>query len=173
VRKFFQINQYIKSPEVRVIDNKGEMLGVLKTAEAVRKAAAEGVDLVLVAEKANPPVARMIEFSKFKYQQGKKERSGMGKSKSTNVKEVRFTPFMANNDFERRLDRAKEFLNDGYRVKLVVKIVGRQITRKEFGKELMAKAIEKLADLGRAEQEPKWQGKLYLVQIKPNKTKNK
>lgn len=167
MKKFFQINQYIKSDKLRVIDNNGDQLGVMTKIDALKKAQSESLDLVLVAEKAEPPVARIVDFTKFKYQQSKKERSGTAKSKATNVKEVRLTPFMAKNDFERRIERANDFLKDGYRTKLVVKFVGRQITRREFGRELMDDAIAKLAEVGTAEGEPKWQGKLLIVQFKP------
>lgn len=141
--------------------------------EALKIAQERGLDLILVAEKTDPPVAKIIDFSKFKYQQTKKTRAGTTKTKATNVKEVRFTPFMAENDFKNRLDRARDFLVSGHKVKLVVKFVGRQITRKEFGGKQLDKAIEALNDISRPESEPKWQGKLYFVQIKPtNKTKN-
>jgi len=141
--------------------------------DALRLAHEKGVDLIVVAEKADPPVAKIIDFSKFKYQQSKKTRSGTTKTKATDVKEVRFTPFMAENDFNTRLERVREFLNDGHKVKLVVKFVGRQITRKEFGIKQMDKAITSLADVSKLEGEPKWMGKLYAAQIKPTaKPKN-
>ncbi len=135
------------------------------------KAQEANLDLVVVAEKADPPVAKIIDFQKFKYQQAKKEKSGLVKSKSTQTKEIRFTPFMAKGDFQTRIDRCEEFLADGYRVKLVVKFVGRQLSRKDFGSKVMFDAIQTLADLASVEQEPKWQGKLFIAQIKPKKSK--
>lgn len=135
--------------------------------QALKLAGEQGLDLILVAEKANPPVAKIIDFSKFKYQQSKKTRSGATKTKATDIKEVRLTPFMANNDFNTRLDRTREFLNDGHKVRLVVKFTGRQITRKEFGISQMDKALHTLSDTAKLEQDPKWLGKLYIAQIKP------
>ncbi len=141
--------------------------------QALKLAQEKGADLILVAEKADPPVAKIIDFSKFKYQQSKKTRSGITKTKATNVKEVRFTPFIAENDFQTRIERAREFLESGHPVKLVVKFVGRQITRKEFGIKQLEKATTALANIARVESEPKWQGKLYFTQLKPTgKPKN-
>jgi len=127
--------------------------------------------LVVVSEKAQPPVAKIIDFQKFKYQQAKKERSGAVKQKAADTKEVRFTPFMAANDFANRQDRARQFLADGYRVKIVVKFQGRQITRKEFGIGQMDKAIQALSSVSQVDQAPKWQGKIYFAQLKPVKQK--
>lgn len=121
----------------------------------------------MVAKNAQPPVAKIIDFNKFKYIQEKKAKTGGAKSKATDVKQIRLTPFMADNDFQTRLDKARGFLKEGHPVKLVVKFVGRQITRKEFGKELMDKAVNKLSDIAKISQEPKWQGKLYTTQLKP------
>ncbi len=140
----------------------------MSKSDALNLAKSKHLDLVLVAKKAKPPVAKIIDFNKFKYLEDKKTKSSGAKSKATDVKEIRFTPFMADNDFETRLDKARDFLNEGHPVKLVVKFVGRQITRKEFGKELMNKAIKKLSDIANVNQEPKWRGKLYMAQLKPN-----
>ena len=122
---------------------------------------------MVVSESTNPPIAKIIDFSKFKYQESKKLKSGQSKTRGSEEKEVRLTPFMAQNDFKNRLDRAREFLKSGYRLKLVVKFVGRQITRREFGVNLLTKAIEDLSDVATPIDKPKWQGKLYLTQLKP------
>ena len=141
----------------------------MSTAKALATAQSEGLDLVVVSEKAKPPVAKIIDFQKFKYQQSKKERAGSTKQKAADTKEVRLTPFMAANDFANRLERAREFLTDGYRVKIVVKFHGRQITRKEFGVGQMDRAIEALSDISQVDQPAKWQGKIYFAQLKPIK----
>lgn len=141
----------------------------MATPDALRTAQEEGLDLVVVSEKADPPVAKIIDFQKFKYQMAKKERAGAVKQKAADTKEVRLTPFMAQNDFDHRLELARDFLADGYRVKIVVKFTGRQITRKEFGMEQMDKAIATLSPISKVDQSPKWQGKLYLAQLKPTK----
>ncbi len=165
--KYYQLNQFIKAPSLRVIDEEGTQLGVLSTPDALSKARAANLDLVVVAEKADPPVAKIIDFQKFKYQQAKKERSGQVKSKTTQTKDIRFTPFMAKGDFDTRILRCKEFLQGGYRVKIVVKFVGRQLAKKDFGSKVMFDAIAALSQVGSVEQEPKWQGKLFVAQLKP------
>lgn len=166
-RKYYQINQYIKSPELRVIAQDGSQLGVMRTSEALARAQDEGVDLVVVTEKAVPPVAKIIDFQKFKYQQTKKEKAGAVKQKASDTKEIRFTPFMAQNDFDMRMERSKEFLAGGYRLKLVVKFSGRQLAHREFGPQMVQKAVDRLADVAKIDQEPKWQGKFFFVQLKP------
>jgi len=135
--------------------------------EALEKAKVLGVDVVEVAEKANPPVVKLIEFSKFKYQENKKDRAGAASAQET--KEIILHPFMAENDLFIKLNRVKEFLKNGDKVRLVVKFKGREITKKEFGEKIMAKALESLAEISSIEQEPKMLGKLMLATIKPKK----
>lgn len=138
----------------------------------MKKAQELGLDLIVVTDKAVPPIAKIIDFQKYKYQQDKKVKSGAIKTKATDVKEVRITPFMAENDFNNRLKKAEDFIKAGHRVKIVVKFVGRQITRKEFGQDQLDKAIDKLSAVASVEQEPKWQGKLLITQLKPKQLKN-
>lgn len=139
--------------------------------EAIFKAKQQGLDLVEVAEKAKPPVCKIIDFKKFKYQESKKIQASKKKSKHQEIKEFRFTPFIAKGDFEMRLRRARKELESLNKVKLTVKFVGRQITRKEFGQELLKKATEKLRDVSKVEQPPKWQGKRLIIVLKPIQVK--
>jgi len=139
--------------------------------EALFKARQKRLDLVEVAENAKPPVVKIIDFKKFKYQQSKKEQASKKKSKSQETKQFRLTPFIAKGDFETRIKRAKEELKDGNKVKLAVRFVGRQITRKEFGKQLIDKAIKKLASVSKVEQPPKWQGRMLVTLLKPVQVK--
>lgn len=165
--KFHRINQYIKSETVRVIGEDGSQLGVMPLKEAIDRAKALGIDVVEVAESATPPVVKLIEFSKFKYQENKKDRAGSTSAQKT--KEVQMTPFMAENDFQNRLTRCREYLGGGDKVRLVVKFKGREITKKEFGERLMAKALEQLAKEATVEQPPKLMGKLLITSLKPKK----
>ncbi len=146
--KFHRINQYIKSEEVRAIGPDGSQLGVMTLKVALEKAKELGVDVVEVAENAKPPVVKLIEFSKFKYQEAKKERAGQASGQET--KQIDLRPFMAENDFQIRLN-------------------GREITKKEFGDKIMARALDLLADQTTIEQEPKQMGKLIIAQLKPKK----
>lgn len=152
-----------------MIDDKGTQVGVLSRDEALAKAKELGVDLVLVAPKANPPVAKIIEFSKFKYQQEKKEQASKKKTSPQEVKELRLTPFMAENDRHVRLERARDFLKNGDKVRLTVWFKGRQITKKQFGYDILKAAVTGLQDVGAPEQEPRFRGRNLEILIKPIK----
>ena len=141
-------------------------------AEALALAQKAGSDLVLVAETAKPPVVKIIDFNKFKYQQTQKEKGSKKKTKATDQKEIRFTPFIAQNDFDTRIERLKEFLELGHKVKLTVKFTGRQITRKDFGDKILNRAIAGLSEYGTQESPPKLQGKLLWTTMAPRKKDN-
>lgn len=167
-KKFYQLNQYIRSDKLRVIDPKGEQLGVLSKDEALFKANQLGVDLVVVAEKAQPPVAKLIDFKKFRYQQAKKQQIS-NKKKTQEQKEIRFTPFIAQNDFDTRIKKAEKFLKDGHRVKLTVKFRGVQLARKQFGFDLLKQAVENLGDIAKQDSPPKMLGRLLSTNLTPIK----
>jgi len=173
--KFYSINQYVKGLELRVVDAEGKQLGVMSKAEALTAARDRQVDLVEIAPLAKPPVAKLIDFKKFKYLEAKKERDSRVKSSKVELKEIRFTPFIAGGDYNSRLNKIREYLTDSNRVKIVVKFTGRQITRLDFGKELIARVMGDLATEATAEAEPKLQGKQLFVLLSPAKkikTKN-
>lgn len=167
MRKFYKVNQFIKAEEVRLIADDGENFGIVSLSEALFKAKQKNMDLVQVTEKVNPPICKLIDFQKFKYQEQKKVQSGKKKGKTQEVKEVRFTPFIGKADFDSRIKKIKGYLEDGDKVKLTVKFTGRQITRKDFGNKVMDNAVEVLADLCKVEQTPKLQGKMLFMIIKP------
>jgi translation initiation factor IF-3 len=125
----------------------------------------QGLDLVEVASKANPPVCKLINFKKFRYLERKKDSEGKKKSKRLELKEIRFTPFIGKNDLEYRIKKAEGFLKEGHKVKITVKFVGRQITRKEFGYNLLNTVTEKLRSLSSVELEPKFVGKLLSMTL--------
>ncbi len=153
---------------MRVIDEHGKQIGILSKTEALNLARQQNLDLVEVSPFAKPPVAKIIDFKKFKYQQAKKQRESNKKAK-VELKQVRFTPFIAQGDLDNRLEKIKGFLKDGDRVKIVVKFVGRQITRKEFGYDLINKVVESLSEEAVPDGQPKQQGKqLYLI-LNPKK----
>ena len=168
MRKFYRTNQYIRHPEVRVISQTGEQIGLMSSEKAFALAKEQGLDLVEISDKAKPPIVKIIAFTKFKYLESKKSRSGQNKS-TQDTKEVRFSPFMAENDLNTRIKKAAKFLKGGDRVKLVVKFTGRQITKKDFGDRVMKYALSKLEDVSTVDQPPKLVGKLLIAQIKPIK----
>lgn len=154
-----------------MVDEKGEQAGVMSLDEALFRSRQKGLDLVEVASNATPPVCKIINFKKFLYQEEKKAKAGKKKANKQETKEIRFTPFIAQNDFNIRINKAKNFLTEGNRVKLSVKFMGRQITRKEFGYELLNKASTALKDISQVEDQPKWLGKILLLNLKPIKNK--
>jgi translation initiation factor IF-3 len=167
-KRYYRVNHNIQAREVRVVDETGGQLGVMPLNEALFMANQKGIDLVEVAETAKPPVCKLIDFKKFLYQESKKASAGRKKGKgSMDQKEIRLTPFMGDKDYQDRIRKAKEFLADGHRVKLVVKFFGRQLTRKEFGYKQLEKAILGLAEIAKVEAEPKFQGKLLFMTLKP------
>jgi translation initiation factor IF-3 len=137
--------------------------------DALKHAEEANKDLVLVNPAAKPPVAKIIDFSKFKYQMQQKESDSKKTSKSVDIKEIRFTPFIAEGDFNMRIKKAREFLTDGNKVKLNVKFTGRQITRREFGDRVINNAISQLQDVASIERQPQLQGKILIVQLQPKK----
>lgn len=167
--KYHKINQYITDPQLRVIGADEKQIGVMTRDEALFKAKQQGLDLVMVAESAKPPVVKIIQFSKFKYQQDQKVKEGKKKDKTQDVKEIRFTPFIGQKDFDTRIERIKDFLSHGHKVRLTVKFTGRQITRKDFGDVVLKKASHALVEFGTQETEPKMQGKLMWVSFGPKK----
>ncbi len=166
--KYYRINQNIRYPEVRVVDQDGQQLGIMPTKEALERAAALEMDLVEVTDKTTPPIVKIIDFQKFKYQEDKKDRAGSGKG-GQETKEIRLRPFMAENDLGVKVRQAEKFLKAGDRVKLVVKFQGRQITKKEFGENVINLAIKSLAEVSTVVEEPKYLGKLLIAQVKPKK----
>lgn len=169
--KFYAINQFIKAEQLRVVDDTGKQIGILSKTEALQIAHDRGVDLVEIAPKATPPVAKVIDFKKFKYLEAKKDREGKAASGKVEIKEIRFSPFIATGDMNSRLERIKEILGDGDRVKIVVKFSGRQITRVEFGHDLIKKVLSGLEGMASADGVPKLQGKQLFLIINPTKKK--
>jgi len=168
---FIKINQFIPAPELRVLDEQGKQVGVMSKSAALQKAAEYGVDLVEIAPKANPPVAKLIDFAKFKYQLAQKAQEEKKKAKISEIKELRFTPVIAQGDFDNRVRRAKEFLADGDKVRFVVKFIGRQITRKDLGERILTRAIESVSDISIVEIPFKQIGKIMMTQVTPVKKK--
>lgn len=175
-RTFYRLNHYIQAQEVRVVDEKGKQIGVMPTNEALRQAQEKGLDLVEVASNAKPPVCKIIDFRKFRYLESKKSQEEKKRSKKVELKEIRLTPFMADGDFNFRIQRAEEFLKEGHRAKLVVKFKGRQIAKKEFGYKILKKGLERLNPYSVAEREPRFIGRrleLTLLPIKGDKSGSK
>lgn len=162
---FFKSNGQIRAASLRVIGSDNKQIGVIAREEALKKAKEENLDLVLIAEKAEPPVARIVDLGKFIYQEEKKLKKQ--KPKSSDLKEIRFSPFIGEADYETRFKRIKEFLHDRDKVKLVVVFKGRQLGSKAFGYGLLNRIVESLGDAIHVDSEPKFLGKHLSMIISP------
>jgi len=164
-------NNNIQVPEVRVLSEIGEMIGVMPTREALQKAREQEKDLVLVTENAVPPIAKIISLSKYRYQLQQKKAEGRKKAKTQEIKEIRFTPFIGEGDFQTRLRRINEFLKRGDKVRLTLEFKGRTITKQEFGREHFDRVFAETADIATVEIMPKLLGKKMMAQLMPVKKK--
>jgi len=169
--KFYAVNQFIKATEMRVVDETGKQVGVMTKSEALKIAGERGLDLVEIAPTAKPPVGKIIDFKKFKYLEAKKEREGKATSGKVEIKEIRFSPFIAQGDMDSRLGRIKTILSGGDRVKIVVKFTGRQITKVEFGHDLIKKIMSTLEGIAVSDGVAKLQGKQLFLILNPAKKK--
>lgn len=156
--KFYRINWNIQSPKLRVIDNEGNQLGVIDKQQALDKAKELGLDLVEVAAKADPPVARIVNFQKFRYEESKKER-GSKKESGGGLKELWLSPRIADHDLEVRVKRTEEFLKDGFKVKLTVKFKGREMAHPELGHQVLKQALALLGEGVGVERESRFEGR--------------
>lgn len=169
---FYRTNERIFANSLRVLDKDGELIGILSRQEAFAKAQEEELDLVEIAPTATPPVAKIIDFNKFLYQQSKKRQEEKRKTKVTETKEVRLGPFMQGHDLDVMIGRAKAFLEDSDKVRLVVKFNGRQITRPEFGRQVLQKVVKALSNISKIEKEPRLEGRQLVTILAPERKTN-
>jgi translation initiation factor IF-3 len=163
----WRVNYQIHAPRVRVIGADGKQIGVLPIEKALSEAKKAGLDLVEIAEKANPPVVKIIEIGKLKYEEEKKLRREKKGIKGGETKEVRFSPFIGDHDFEIRLQRIKEFLAEKNKVRIAVVFKGRQMGSKHFGYEIIDRINSHLTDKVTVDMPPKFIGKHLITIISP------
>lgn len=170
-RKFYRTNERIYAHELRVLGPDGKQIGILSKYDALQKARELELDLVEVAATAKPPVARIIDFKKFLYQEEKKKKEEKKKAKVSETKEVRLGPFMSDHDLQVSIRRGREFLEDGDKVRLVLKFRGRQITHPEFGYETIKKVVQALHGIAKLERDPHMEGKQLVALISAERKK--
>lgn len=163
------MNQNIRANTVRLIDETGKQVGLVELSKALNLARDKELDLVEVASKADPPVVRIVDFKKFKYEEAKKERTARKKTRQVDTKEIWLGPLMSDHDLEVRMAHARIFLSHGDRVKLTVKFGGREIAHPEFGFKLLEKAEALLNEQAEKDSEPKMMGRNLSVSLKPTK----
>jgi len=162
------MNERIRYPEVRVIDDDGGQLGVLNTREALSIARSRGLDLIEVAPQAQPPVCKIIDYGKFKYEQAKRERESAKKHKQSELKGIKMFPHIDAHDFEIKVRSAIKFLQDGDKVKVTIAFKGREITHPEFGRQQMEKIVQAANEVGaNVEKPPAMEGRQMIMILSP------
>lgn len=167
ISKEMNVNQSIRAREVRLIDANGDQLGVKSRDEALEIAATRNLDLVLVAPGAKPPVCRIMDYGKYRYEQQKKEKEARKKQRVINIKEVRLSPGIGDHDFNTKLRNARKFIENGDKVKASVRFRGRAITHKELGQEVLDRLAEEVKDIATVESKAKMEGRQMFMMLAP------
>jgi translation initiation factor IF-3 len=170
--KKIRINQFIRVPDVRLIGHDGTMMGIVKTVEALSKAQALDLDLVEISPQANPPVCKIISFSKFKYEMQKKGKETKKKQKVSQLKEVRIRPRIGEHDLGVKIKHIKSFIEDGNKVQITAMFSGREMQHKDLGIKVMDKIKESLSDIDETEGKPSSMGtRMFLILVPKKKMK--
>ncbi|MBN2091142.1 translation initiation factor IF-3 [candidate division KSB1 bacterium] len=158
-----RVNEQIRTPQVRVITHDGQQVGVVTIQRAMDMAIQAGLDLVEVSSKTNPPVCKIMDFGKYKYELSKKEKSVRKKQQTIHVKEIRLRPKIEGHDYEFKMKHARKFLEDGDKVKITVIFRGRELKHLEFGKELLEKIEKDLSDIAKVERPAQVEGRNMIL----------
>lgn len=161
------VNEKIRAKEVRLIDSNGDQLGVKTRQEALEIAQMRNLDLVLVAATAKPPVGRIMDFGKYRYEQQKKDKEARKNQKIIHLKEVRFTPGIGDHDFNTKLKNARKFLENGDKVKASVRFRGRAITHKDLGQQVLDRLAKEVSDISTVESRAKMEGRNMFMMLSP------
>lgn len=162
-----RINEWIRSPQIRLIGSKGEQIGIVDSREGLRRAREEGLDLVEVAPLAKPPVCRILDFGKYLYALSKKEKESRRKHKTIEVKEIKLTSKIGEHDYQTKLTHARRFLEKGNKIKLTLFFRGREITHMDLGEKMVKRFIEDLTPWGGIERNDGLEGKAIHIYIAP------
>jgi len=160
-------NNRINSPEVQVINSSGENLGILNTNEAIAMAKEEGLDLIEISPNAKPPVCKIIDMGKYKYDAQKKANVAKKKQKKVELKEIKMRPVTESHDYEFKVKNAKKFIAKGDKVKFTIRFKGRELQHSHLGRELMDKIKADMNEVGKVELHPKFDGKQMIMVIQP------
>lgn len=161
------VNEGIRARELRLIGDDGEQLGIKTKQEALNLAEQANLDLVLVAPKAKPPVAKIMDYGKYRFELQKKQREARKKQKVVNIKEVRLSPTIDTNDFNTKMKNARKFLAKGDKVKVSIRFKGRAITHKEIGRDVLNKFADETQDVATVESKAKMDGRSMFLMLAP------
>jgi translation initiation factor IF-3 len=163
------INERIRFPKIRVIDSDNSQLGIMTPREALQLAEEKELDLVLVTDKADPPVCRIIDYGKFKFEQEKKAKEAKKKQHTVEVKEVKMRYKIEKHDYDVRINQAKRFLQDGDKVKATVMFRGREIQHSDMARDLLSRLANDLQEFAEVQQFPKQEGRNMMMLLAPKK----
>lgn len=161
------INEEIKVKEVRLVGQDGSPLGITTSADALEQAYAKNLDLVLIAPKAEPPVCKIMDYGKYKFELAKRDKEARKNQKVVSVKEIRVSPSIDNHDFETKVNHTKKFLSDGDKVKITVRFRGREVHHSALGLQLLERFQEAVSEVGAVDKPPKLEGKNMSMVVSP------
>ena len=162
-----RVNDQIIAPRVRLVGKDGDQLGIVSLEDALTKAGDQGLDLVEVAPKADPPVAKILDYGKFRYEQQKRQRESKKKQHVITNKEVRMRPSIGDHDLETKINHSIKFLQEGSRLKISVRFRGRELSRPDLGTTLLDRVVEMLADYADIDKSPIMEGRTMIVHLIP------
>ncbi|MBX9697605.1 MAG: translation initiation factor IF-3 [Alphaproteobacteria bacterium] len=162
-----RVNNAIRSPRVRLIDENGDMVGVVTTQEALRRAEIAGLDLVEVAPQNDPPVCKILDYGKYKYEQQKKMAAVRKNQKVIEIKEIKLRPSIEENDYQVKLKNMHRFFEGGDKVKVSMRFKGREIAHQDIGMALLKRMCADLEEIAKVEQDPKFEGKQVIMLLSP------
>ena len=162
-----QLNEDIRDSEIRLIGSNGEQLGIMSAAQAQRIADEQGLDLVKISPQATPPVCKLMDYGKFRFEQGKREKEAKKNQHVVEIKEIRMSPGIDVGDFNTKLKNAQKFLADGNRVKVSVRFRGREMAHTDIGKDLLVRFAEQCAEVATLDKEPKLEGRSMSIFLSP------
>ncbi len=166
-----RVNDQIKADEIRLIGDDGEMIGVVSKDEGIRMAEDAGLDLVEVSPNATPPVCKILDYGKYKYEQQKKANEARKKQKTVDVKEVKIRPGIEEHDYGVKMKNARKFLSAGDKVKVTMRFRGREMAHQQIGMDLLKRMKEELSDISKTELEPKLEGRQMIMVLAPEAAK--
>lgn len=167
-----RVNEEIRVPQVRVIDADGEMIGIMPTRDALSRAFSAGLDLLEISPTAEPPVAKILDYGKFKYEQQKKRNEARKKQKVIEIKEVKVRPGTGEHDFQTKAKAVQAFLEAGDKVKVSLRFKGREVAHQELGHRMMERLREATADIAKAEQRPRLENRQMIMILAPTKARD-
>ena len=166
-----QLNEEIRDSEIRLIGSSGEQLGIMSAAQALKIADEQDLDLVKISPQANPPVCKLMDYGKFRFEQSKREKEARKNQHVVEIKEVRMSPGIDVGDFNTKLKNAQKFLTEGNRVKVSVRFRGREMAHTEIGRDLLLRFAEQAGELASMEKEPKMEGRSMSIFLAPKAPK--